>query len=60
MPKIPRSLAIPRTWKTFNLASCFSAFIYPALGLVMLATMVILGLALSQIELLYMILDQQV
>jgi stearoyl-CoA desaturase (delta-9 desaturase) len=51
MPKIPRSLAIPKNWKTFNAASCFSAIIYPALGVAMLATMVILGFALTQIEL---------
>ena len=51
MPKLARSLAIPRNWKTFNVASCFSAIIYPVLGVAMLTTMVILGLALTQIEL---------
>ncbi|MEO1554554.1 MAG: acyl-CoA desaturase [Pseudomonadota bacterium] len=48
---IPRSVAIPKTWKTFNFASFFSAILYPALGLAMLITMVILGLALSGLTL---------
>jgi len=48
---IPRSLAIPKTWTTFNFASLFSAFLYPALGLALLITMVVLGLALSGLTL---------
>ncbi len=48
---IPRSIAIPKTWKTFNFASFFSAFLYPALGLAMLITMVVLGLTLSGLTL---------
>ena len=48
---IPRSIAIPKTWKTFNFASFFSAFLYPALGLAMLITMIILGLTLSGLTL---------
>ncbi|MEO1473416.1 MAG: hypothetical protein AAFS03_05670 [Pseudomonadota bacterium] len=32
----PRSIAIPKTWKTFNIASAFSAFGYPAIGVVTL------------------------
>jgi len=48
---IPRSVAIPKNWTTFNFASFFSAFLYPALGLAMLITMVILGLALSGLTL---------
>lgn len=48
---IPRSVAIPKTWKTFNFASFFSAILYPALGLAMLITMVVLGLALSGLTL---------
>ncbi|MCR9078386.1 MAG: acyl-CoA desaturase [Hyphomonadaceae bacterium] len=48
---IPRSIAIPKTWKTFNFASFFSAFLYPALGLAMLITMIVLGLSLSGLTL---------
>jgi len=48
---IPRSLAIPKTWKTFNPASFFSAFGYPALGIALFTTMVVLGIALSELTL---------
>lgn len=48
---IPRSIAIPKTWNTFNFASFFSAFLYPALGLAMLITMIVLGLTLSGLTL---------
>lgn len=48
---IPRSVAIPKNWKTFNFASFFSAFLYPALGLAMLITMIILGVVLSGLTL---------
>lgn len=48
---IPRSLAIPKTWKTFNAASFFSAFLYPALGVALLITMIVLGAVLSGIKL---------
>ena len=48
---IPRSVAIPKNWKTFNFASFFSAFLYPALGVAMLITMIILGVALSGLTL---------
>ncbi|MEL7283781.1 MAG: acyl-CoA desaturase [Pseudomonadota bacterium] len=48
---IPRSIAIPKTWKTFNFASFFSAFLYPALGLATLIVVVTLGLALSGLTL---------
>lgn len=48
---IPRSIAIPKTWKTFNFASFFSAFLYPALGLAMLITMIVLGITLSGLTL---------
>ena len=47
----PRSIAIPKNWKTFNFASFFSAFLYPALGLALLITMTILGLALEALNL---------
>ena len=46
---LPRSLAIPKTWKNFNHASFFSAFGYPALGLGLFITMIVLGLALTQL-----------
>ncbi len=48
---IPRSIAIPKTWKTFNFASFFSAFLYPVLGLAMLITMIVLGITLSGLTL---------
>ena len=51
MSKIARSLAIPKSWKTIDMPSLFSAFIYPALGIALLTTMVVLGFALTQIEL---------
>ena len=51
MPKIARSLAIPKSWKTIDMPSLFSAFIYPALGIALLTTMVVLGFALTHIEL---------
>lgn len=48
---LPRSLAIPKNWKTFDIASFFSVFFYPALGLALFITMVVLGFALSQLTL---------
>lgn len=47
----PRSLAIPKNWSTFNVASFFSAILYPILGLVLLTVMIILGAALSGLTL---------
>ena len=47
----PRSIAIPKTWKTFNVASFFSAFGYPALGVATLITLIVLGAALSGLTL---------
>ncbi|WOR15909.1 acyl-CoA desaturase [Hyphomonas sp. FCG-A18] len=47
----PRSIAIPKNWTTFNFASLFSAFLYPALGLALLITMTILGLTLEALNL---------
>jgi len=49
----PRSLSIPKNWKTFNLGSCFSAFIYPALGLILLVTMIVVAAMVRQLELLW-------
>ena len=48
---IPRSVAIPKNWKTFNFASFFSAILYPVLGLALLITMVVLGFALEALNL---------
>lgn len=47
----PRSIAIPKSWKTFNVPSFFSAVLYPVLGLAVLVTMIVLGLALGQLTL---------
>ena len=47
----PRSIAIPKSWKTLDIPSLFSAFIYPALGLILLTVVIILGLALSGLTL---------
>lgn len=48
---IARSEAILQSWNTLNWASVFSAILYPALGLVLLAVMLILGLALEGLTL---------
>ncbi len=48
---LPRSVAIAKSWSTFNLASCFSAIVYPLLGAAVLVTMVVLGLLLQGIAL---------
>jgi stearoyl-CoA desaturase (delta-9 desaturase) len=48
---IPRSVAIPKNWKTFNFASFFSAILYPVLGVALLITMIVLGLALEALDL---------
>ncbi len=48
---IPRSVAIPKNWQTFNFASFFSAILYPVLGLALLITMVTLGFALEALNL---------
>lgn len=46
---LPRSLAIPKNWKTFDIASFFSVVFYPFLGVALFITMVVLGFALSQL-----------
>ena len=48
---LPRSLAIPKTWKNMNFGSVFSAFLYPALGLALLITMVLLAVFLAPVTL---------
>jgi len=45
----PRSLAIPKNWKTFDVPSFFSAFFYPFLGVALFTTMVLLGIFVSQL-----------
>ena len=46
---LPRSLAIPKNWKTFNFASFFSAIGYPVLGVALFVTMVLLGIFISHL-----------
>jgi len=46
---LPRSLAIPKNWKTFNFASFFSAIGYPVLGVGLFVTMVLLGIFVSHL-----------
>ncbi|MFY0637262.1 acyl-CoA desaturase [Maricaulis maris] len=48
---LARSEAILKSWRTLNWASAFSAIIYPALGLALITTMIVLGLALSGLTL---------
>jgi len=47
---VPRSQAIKKSFASINWASMFSAFIYPGLGLAMVITMTVLGLALEQLH----------
>jgi len=47
----PRSAAIPRTMKTFNFGSLFSAFIYPALGVACLGVILLVGFFTNNVEL---------
>jgi stearoyl-CoA desaturase (delta-9 desaturase) len=48
---VARSEAILKSWRTLNWASAFSAIIYPALGVALLSTMLILGLVLNGLTL---------
>ncbi len=50
-PVMTRSMSIIRTWGTLNWASVFSVILYPALGVALLVTMVVLGLALEGLTL---------
>lgn len=45
----PRSAAIPKNWKTFDIPSFFSAFGYPVLGVALFTTMVLLGIFVSEL-----------
>jgi stearoyl-CoA desaturase (Delta-9 desaturase) len=50
-PVMTRSMSIIRTWGTLNWASVFSVILYPVLGVALLVTMVVLGLALEGLTL---------
>lgn len=43
----PRSLAIPRSWRFFDLSSLFSAVIYPALGVLVFGAALTAGLVVN-------------
>lgn len=47
----PRSVAIPKSWKTLNFGSLFAAFLYPALALALLITIVTLAAIFSPVSL---------
>ena len=47
----PRSMTIPKSWKTLSVGSLFSAFIYPALGLVLLMVMILIGAFVKSLDL---------
>ena len=49
----PRSLSIPKNLSTFSLASAFSAFIYPAIGIVLLVTMILIGSLAKSVDLVW-------
>ena len=46
----PRSIFIPKTLKTFSIGSAFSAFIYPALGLLLLIGLVISSAIVGELK----------
>jgi stearoyl-CoA desaturase (delta-9 desaturase) len=46
---VPRSVAIAKNWKNFDVPSFFSAFGYPLIGIALFTTMVVLGIALSEL-----------
>ncbi len=48
---LPRSLAIPKSFKTLDYGSLFSAILYPALGLIGMIAAIIAGLVLESVEL---------
>jgi stearoyl-CoA desaturase (Delta-9 desaturase) len=48
---LPRSLAIPKSFKTLDWPSLFSVAIYPALGVILLTVMIVLGVALDGLAL---------
>ncbi|MEM0985743.1 MAG: acyl-CoA desaturase [Pseudomonadota bacterium] len=45
----PRSAAIPKSWETFCFSSFFSVFLYPALGLTVLAVTIGLGVGVTSL-----------
>jgi stearoyl-CoA desaturase (delta-9 desaturase) len=46
----PRSLAIPKSLRHFDFSGLFSAFLYPALGLLLLVTVTIVALVLESLH----------
>lgn len=48
---LPRSLAIPKSWKTLDFGSLFSAFIYPALGVIGMVAAIVAGLLMESVHL---------
>ena len=48
---LPRSIAIPKSWKTLNIGSLFSAFLYPALGVIGLIVAIVAGLLMESVQL---------
>ena len=49
--RTPRSQAIEKSMKNFSWGTAFAAFIYPALGVIVLITMIVLGFVLKSVEL---------
>jgi len=49
--RIARSAAIAKTYKNFSWGTAFAAFIYPALGVAVVITMIVLALLFKDIEL---------
>ncbi|MEP6342194.1 MAG: acyl-CoA desaturase [Maricaulaceae bacterium] len=49
--RTPRSQAIKKSMENFSWGSAFAAIIYPALGVIVLVTMIVLGLVLKSVEL---------
>ena len=47
LPPLPRSLAIPRSWRSFDLPSLFSAVLYPALGVIVFIAALAAGVLLD-------------
>ena len=48
---LPRSLAIPKSFKNFDFGSLFSAFLYPALGIIGMTAAIISGLLMESVQL---------
>lgn len=48
---LPRSLAIPKSWATLDYGSLFSAFIYPALGIIGMTAAIVAGILMDSVHL---------